>query len=158
MTYTVVRRVKNKKRNDSFLDHIEIEEVHHHPDNLACDCCQSTMKEIGIQWFGKRRSLSPLKWKRVQHFEHAYECTTCKKDIKQKAQVKRGKTPQAVLQRSIAGSTVLAKLIYDRFIQYLPLYRQIKEWERYGLITNDKNLSNWVIRTSEDWLLPIINT
>ena len=27
--------------------------------------------------------------------------------------------------------------------------------ERAGLYTNDKNLSNWVIRTAEDWLLPI---
>jgi hypothetical protein len=37
----------------------------------------------------------------------------------------------------------------------LPLYRQVKEWDRYGLNTNDKNLSNWVIRASHDWLLPI---
>src|SRR5699024_12435271 len=43
----------------------------------------------------------------------------------------------------------------DKFIQYLPLYRQVKEWERYGLMTNDKNLSNWVIRAAEDWLLHI---
>ena len=53
---------------------------------------------------------------------------------RQKAQMKRGKAPQAAIQRSIAGPTVLAKLIYDKFIQYLPLYRQVKEWERYGLL------------------------
>ena len=93
--------------------------------------------------------------KRVQHIEYAYECKTCKKDAGQKAQIKRGKAPQAVIQRSVAGATVLAKLIYDKFIQYLPLYRQVKEWERYGLLTNDKNLSNWVIRAAEDWLHPL---
>ena len=37
--------------------------------------------------------------------------------------------------------------MYDKFSQYLPLYRQVKEWERYGLNTNDKNLSNWVYRS-----------
>lgn len=37
----------------------------------------------------------------------------------------------------------------------MPLYRQVKEWERYGLLTNDKNLSNWVIRVAEDWLQPL---
>lgn len=68
---------------------------------------------------------------------------------------RRGKAPQGVIQRSIAGPTVLAKLIYDKFIQYLPLYRQVKEWERRGLSTNDKNLSNWVIRVAEDWLKPL---
>ena len=69
--------------------------------------------------------------KRVQHIEHAYECRACKKDTTQKAQIKRGKAPQAVIQRSIAGPTVLAMLIYDKFIQYLPLYRKVKGWERY---------------------------
>ncbi len=55
----------------------------------------------------------------------------------------------------MASPSVLAKVIYDKFSQYLPLYRQVKEWERYGLNTNDKNLSNWVIRASHNWLLPI---
>src|SRR5690606_10121159 len=31
----------------------------------------------------------------------------------------------------------------------------VKEWERSGLMTNDKNLSNWVIRVADDWLFPI---
>lgn len=37
----------------------------------------------------------------------------------------------------------------------MPFYRQVKEWERYGLNTSDPNISNWVIRASHDWLLPI---
>lgn len=113
------------------------------------------MTEIGTTIAREEAKFIPATMKRVQHIEHAYECTACKKDTTQKAQIKRGKAPQATIQRSIAGPTVLAKLIYDKFIQYLPLYRQVKEWERYGLHTNDKNLSNWVIRTAEDWLQPI---
>jgi len=155
MTYTVVRKAKNKKRNDSFLDTVEMEEVHHHPDHIQCDRCQSDMREIGSQMIREEAKFISAKMKRVQHFEHAYECLHCKKNATQKAQIKRGQAPQAVIQRSIAGPTVLAKLIYDKFIQYLPLYRQVKEWERYGLLTNDKNLSNWVIRVAEDWLFPV---
>src|SRR5690606_6797603 len=85
----------------------------------------------------------------------AYECKECKGDLSQKSQIKRGRAPQPPIQRSIAGPSVLAKVIYDKFSQYLPLYRQVKEWERFGLTTNDKNLSNWVIRASHDWLQPI---
>ncbi|WP_382285248.1 IS66 family transposase [Heyndrickxia sporothermodurans] len=92
---------------------------------------------------------------KVQHIEHAYECKDCKVDSSQPAQIKRGKAPQPAIQRSIASPSVLAKVIYDKFAQYLPLYRQVKEWNRYGLNTNDKNLSNWVIRVAHDWLLPV---
>src|SRR3954466_9312907 len=31
VTYTVVRKLHKKKRNDSFRDDVKIEEIHHHP-------------------------------------------------------------------------------------------------------------------------------
>ncbi|WEG13394.1 IS66 family transposase [Pullulanibacillus sp. KACC 23026] len=155
ISYTVVRKAQNKKRNDSLDDGIEIEAVHHHPENLVCDCCQGQMIEIGSTVTREEAEFVPARMKKIQHIEHAYECKDCKTDLHQKAQIKRGKSPQPPIQRSLASPSVLAKVIYDKFIQYLPLYRQVKEWERYGLKTNDKNLSNWVIRVSQDWLLLI---
>ena len=32
VTYTVVRKIHKKKRNDFFVDGLEIEEIHHHPE------------------------------------------------------------------------------------------------------------------------------
>ena len=155
VSYSVTRKKKNKKRNDSFREDIETEAIHHHPANLTCACCQGEMVEFSSMLVREEAKFIPATMKRVQHFEHIYECKTCKKDALQKAQMKRGKAPNGAIQRSIAGPTVLAKLIYDKFIQYLPLYRQVNEWERQGLFTNDKNLSNWVIRVAEDWLQPL---
>jgi transposase len=155
ISYTVVRTIQKKKRNDSLSDDVEVETIHHHPENIQCDCCQGQMIEIGSTIVREEAEFIPAKMKKVQHMEHAYECINCKGDALQKAQIKRGKAPQPPIQRSIASPSVLAKVMYDKFSQYLPLYRQVKEWERYGLNTNDKNLSNWVIRTSHDWLLPI---
>lgn len=155
IVYTVERKATNKKRNDSLRDDVEIETIHHHPENKMCNCCQEEMFEIGSKIVREEATFIPAKMKKTQHVEHAYECKTCKGDPLQKAQIKRGTAPHAPIQRSLASPSVLAKVIYDKFIQYLPLYRQVKEWERYGLHTNDKNLSNWVIRTADDWLLPV---
>ena len=155
ISYTVVRTIQKKKRNDSLSDDIEVEALHYHPENTQCDCCQGQMIEIGSKIAREEAEFIPAKMKKVQHIEHAYECKNCKGDASQKAQIKRGKAPQPPIQRSISSPSVLAKVIYDKFSQYLPLYRQVKEWDRYGLNTNDKNLSNWVIRASQDWLLPI---
>nr|WP_279665432.1 IS66 family transposase [Ectobacillus ponti] len=155
VSYTVVRGIQKKKRNDSLHDDVEVEAVHYHPDHTVCDCCQHQMIEIGSVVVREEAVFIPAKMKKVQHIEHAYECKRCKSDASQAAQIKRGTAPQAAIQRSMASPSVLAKVIYDKFVQYLPLYRQVKEWERYGLNTNDKNLSNWVIRASSDWLLPI---
>ncbi|MFD2195913.1 IS66 family transposase, partial [Oceanobacillus bengalensis] len=155
ISYTVERKTKNKKRNDSLRDDIEVETIHHHPKNKTCDCCQEQMLEFASTIVREEAVFIPARMKKIQHMEHAYECKYCKGDSLQKAQIKRGKAPHAPIQRSLASPSVLSKVIYDKFIQYLPLYRQVKEWERYGLHTNDKNLSNWVIRASQDWLLPV---
>ena len=155
ISYTVVRKIQKKKRNDSLRDDVEVEEVHHHPANIACECCQHQMVEISGTVVREEAKFIPAKMVKVQHIEHAYECKNCKSDTTQPAKIKRGKAPQPAIQRSIASPSVLAKVIYDKFAQYLPLYRQVNEWKRYGLDTNDKNLSNWVIRASHDWLLPL---
>lgn len=130
-----------------------MEEIHHHPASLQCDCCQNELVEIGATIAREEAKFIPAKMMRVKHIEHAYECKQCKKDPQQNAFIQRGKAPTAVIPRSLAGPTVLAKILYDKFALYLPLYRQVKEWT--GLVTNDKNLSNWMIRVAEEWLLPI---
>lgn len=85
------------------------------------------MTEIGSTIVRGEAKFIPAIVKRVRHIEHAYECRNCKKDRSKNSQIKRGKAPQPAIQRSIAGPTVLAKIIYDKFVQYLPLYRQVKE-------------------------------
>lgn len=40
LSYIVVRKKARKKRNDSSGDHVEIECVHHRPEQTTCECCQ----------------------------------------------------------------------------------------------------------------------
>jgi hypothetical protein len=36
-----------------------------------------------------------------------------------------------------------------------PLYRQEQEWNRNGIMLSRQTMSNWLIRATEDWLMPI---
>ncbi|WOV83788.1 IS66 family transposase [Sporosarcina jeotgali] len=155
ISYTVVRKASKKKRNDHFHEGVETEVVHHYPDLLTCSCCQNDLARIGGIVVREEAEFIPAKLKRIQHMEHSYECKHCKLDSSIAANIVRGKAPQPVIQRSLAGPSVLAKVISDKYNLYLPLYRQVKEWLRHGLETNDKNLSNWVIKVSNEWLLPL---
>lgn len=155
VTYSVTRSKKKKKRNDVFAEGTEVEEIHHHPSLLTCACCTSDLHEIGAVVVREEAKFIPAKIVCVRHIEHAYECKQCKKDPEKNASISRGKAPMAVIPRSIVGPELLAKVISDKYTLYLPLYRQVNELNRFGLETNDKNLSNWVIRAAEDWLNPI---
>ena len=40
ISYTVVRNIQKKKRNDSLREDIKVDAIHHYPENTLCDCCQ----------------------------------------------------------------------------------------------------------------------
>ena len=78
ISYSVVRLIQKKKRNDSLYDDVEVETIHHHPENIICDCCQHQMVEIGGTLVREEAKFIPAKMMKVQHIEHAYECKHCK--------------------------------------------------------------------------------
>ena len=78
----VKRQIKNEMIH--FVRGIEVEEIHHHPANLACDCCLGEMVEFSSTMVREEAKFIPATMKRVQHFEHTYECRSCKKDVDKK--------------------------------------------------------------------------
>ena len=45
--------------------------------------------------------------------------------------------------------------MYQKFALGLPLARQEKDWFRLGLVLPRNNMANWIIRCSEEWLIPV---
>ena len=55
----------------------------------------------------------------------------------------------AVLERSYADVSFLAGMLVDKFLYYLPLYRQHQRLRACGIQVSRSSLSNWVHRTVE---------
>lgn len=51
----------------------------------------------------------------------------------------------------------MAWLFRQKFELSLPIYRQEKEWESYGLEVTRRTLANWIITAAHDLLAPIYN-
>ncbi|GEN81792.1 hypothetical protein SLU01_01040 [Sporosarcina luteola] len=69
------------------------------------------------------------------------------------AQIKWVQALQPAIQYRLADTSVLMKVLHDKFVLHILLYRQVNEWMRYGLENDDKNLSNWYIQATHDWLM-----
>ena len=39
----------------------------------------------------------------------------------------------------------------------MPLYRQEKDWRQSGFPLSRTTLSNWILKTSEEWLRPVVD-
>ena len=60
--------------------------------------------------------------------------------------------PKALLHGSLVSSTLAAAIINSKYVNAVPLYRTEKEFERYGIQINRKNMAHWMIRLAEEYL------
>jgi transposase len=65
-----------------------------------------------------------------------------------------GGLPNRIIEKGIAGSSVHAMLIIEKFIDHLPVYRQQERFKRAGMDIKYNTMLDW-INTSADWLVPL---
>ena len=60
-----------------------------------------------------------------------------------------GELPARPLEKAMAGPGLLAQIIIDKYIDHLPLHRQMQRFERGGIKIAYSTLTDWVSGTSE---------
>lgn len=58
-----------------------------------------------------------------------------------------GELPQLPLPRSNAGPGLLAHLLISKYVDHLPFYRQVKQFERQGISLAESTISGWFTNT-----------
>jgi transposase len=60
------------------------------------------------------------------------------------------------MNHSLASPTTVANVMYQKYVNAMPLYRQEKDWEQLGFALSRATMANWIIRCSQDWLTPVV--
>jgi len=148
---------KTKTTREELLKDLPIEEVPCmiHPDDMFCDQCGSSLREIGYIKVRDELEYIPAKVKVIRYMQQACECPACKH--KGKPFIRKAFTPKSVLNHSLASPSSVARVIYQKYVNGIPLYRQEKDWEQAGIGLSRATMANWIIRSSEDHLKPVID-
>ena len=148
---------KNRKTTrEELLKELPVEEVPCivHPDDMTCDQCGSALKEIGFVKVRDELEYVPAKVKIIRYMQQACECPHCKhKGI---PFIRKAVTPKSVLNHSLASPSSVARVMYHKYVNGIPLYRQEKDWEQTGIGLSRATMANWIIRSSEDHLMPVV--
>lgn len=136
----------------------EVDEYIVNPEE-TCSVCGSKLKVIGKRLIRTEVEFIPAKLKVVQIVQQIAKCTECGtgKNDHPKDHFQKASIPGSVLPHSIATASLVAQIMYQKFVMGTPLSRQEKDWYRLGLILPRSNMAHWVIRCSEEWLTPIYN-
>ena len=144
-------RKSAKTKRDEIIKNIETEVITCTiPENeQICPRCGSQMKVVGKKYVREEVELIPAKLIVKKYYSLTYGCKKCEK--KNMPVFLHGLVPAPVLPHSLASASTVAWVIYQKYVNAMPLYRQEKDWERLGYKLSRTTMANWVIRCSEDY-------
>ena len=99
--------------------------------------------------------LIPAKLVVKKYYSLTYGCKKCEK--KNMPVFLHGFVPAPVLPHSLASASTVSWVIYQKYVNAMPLYRQEKDWERLGFDLSRTTMANWVIRCSEDYFSKLVS-
>lgn len=71
---------------------------------------------------------------------------------KQTGEMIKAPHPHSLLRGSLVSPSIAAAVMNGKYVNAVPLYRLEQEFERYGLCIPRRNMANWMIRLSEEYL------
>ena len=104
----------------------------------------------------KRNSLFvPAYIKVIETIRPKYACKQCEQTGTDNS-IKIAPVPATPIPKGIATSSLLSQIISAKYQYGLPLYRQEKMFNEYGIELSRKTMSDWIMRYSE-LLMPLVD-
>ena len=120
-----------------------------------CPTCGDNLEVVGKKFLRSEIKYVPAEISIVNIYQETYACKKCKKE--NRPSIFNPYTPQPVLQHSYATASGVTWTMYQKFVQAVPLYRQEKDWKQVDFHLSRATLSNWILKTSEEWLMPVVD-
>jgi transposase len=153
-TITTTRK-KRRGQRQAKLENLPTETVEYQlPETeQVCSCCQGKLHAMSTE-VRQELKVIPAEVKVVQHVRHVYACRHCEREGI-KTPITTASMPAPVYSGSLASPSAMAHVLHQKYVEGLPLYRQEKQWERFGVMLSRQTMANWVIYGANTWLHPL---
>lgn len=146
------RKAKGQPKRAVIPEHFERERIEYDipEENKICGCgCQK--HRIGEE-ISEQMEVIPPQFKVSQHVRPKYACKACEESVS------IAPMPKLFLPKSMAGPSLVAYTIINKYEDHLPLYRQEAIWNRHGCRLPRNTLCGWVMAAFEraQPLLPLL--
>lgn len=122
----------------------------------GCPVCGGKMEHLGWKVVREELEIIPAKINRIQYMQETVTCPHCRIHS-DRSVILGAETPSPLLPKSSASPSTAAYAMYQKYINAIPLYRQQKDWAQMGVNIQRATLANWIIRCSEEYMVPIYN-
>jgi len=124
-------------------------------DEQSCDICESNdLYRIGREFVRRELCIIPAQAYVSEIYRITYGCNPCANETEH-SNIIKAEVPIPVVKRGLASPSSVAHVMYQKYVNAMPLYRQEKDWKNFGVEISRATLANWIIYTSTRWLVPL---
>jgi transposase len=120
-------------------DHLPRIDHRHEPESCQCGQCGRDLIPIGED-ISEQLDIEPARFFVHRHIRPQYACRTCET-------VTAAPVPPAVIDGGLAAPGLLAWVLVSKYLDHLPLYRQVQIAARQDVPLALSTLADWVGRT-----------
>lgn len=123
----------------------------------TCTVCESDLVVVGKRVVRTEVEFIPAKLIVKRVVQQIAKCSVCgtEESEQETCHFQKAAVPKPPLAHSLSTPSLIAQVMYQKFVLGLPFARQEKDWYRLGLYLSRADMANWIIRCSEEWLVPI---
>lgn len=121
-----------------------------------CTDCGAEMKVIGKEFVRREFRFTPAKGEVVNIYVETAKCPVCSEApaMEKAVQFVKSHAPEALIPHSYATASVVAWVMYQKYANSMPLYRQEQDWKQLGVMLNRATLANWIIYCATQYFEP----
>ena len=124
-------------------------------DKRICDTCGSKLERIGEEFVRREIEIIKPGVKIIEYYSVNYGCPKCKieSDV---PHIVKGKDGHPHMLRGMASASTVAWVMYQKYANSLPLYRQEQDFKRlYGIDIGRGTIAKWIINNAKDFFAPL---
>ncbi|WP_164670296.1 IS66 family transposase [Virgibacillus doumboii] len=150
------KRKKQRGQCNQKLENLPTETIEYRlsDEEQVCSCCNGALHDMSTE-VRKELKVIPAQVKVVEHVRHIYSCRHCER-YGMETPIVTAKMPEPVFPGSLASPSAMAYTMTQKYVEGMPLYRQEKHLERFGVFIPRQTLANWMVHGA-NWLELIYN-
>jgi len=156
ITITYERKRKPKRTKNQLAELLPVREVviDIPEDERNCNISNGDMNPIGREFVRQELGFIPAQAYVTKTYRVNYGCNDCIKETDE-ANIIKPPVPVPVVRGGLASPESIAHVMYQKYVNAMPLYRQEKDWKNFGVDICRGTLANWIIYASKHWLRPL---
>ncbi len=154
---------KAKRTHAEILKNLPVEEITHTLEDKTCPECGSEIASIGKEFVRDEVVYIPAQMLLRKHYIEVTKCNTCGTDESEDAGLpdvpppvfRKAAAPEPMIPHSFCSPELLAHIIFEKYCQAVPLYRQEKEYAALGVSLSRTTMANWIIYAADKYARPV---